>query len=190
MSKEGRWTRPVHSVLARGAGGSAVGRMLGILTIALVVLLLLSCGGEPRPIGPTNLSPEDTMKISAVPEATPRSKVNPQIGQIIWTAAIDSSTNAPTEPVSSYLADAPQIIATVLVQSIPAGARVEATWEYNSTSLDAFTSQLSPTEMIDQTWIAFHIERDSDVLWPVGTYEIRISLEGVTVQEAAIEVTG
>ena len=37
--------------------------------------------------------------------------------------------------------------------------------------------------------MSFYIERDPDVPWPVGTYEVTVSLNGTTVQQAAVEVT-
>jgi hypothetical protein len=112
-----------------------------------------------------------------------------QVVEIIWTAAIDPATNSPTEPVSSYLADAPQIIAVATVRSLPAGSQLEATWEYNNTSLDAFTTQLVPTDAVEESWVAFHIDRDPNVLWPAGTYEVTVSLEGTAIQHGAVEVT-
>jgi len=136
-----------------------------------------------------DLSPVATAELPAIPRATPRTDPRPAIGQIVWTTAIDETTNAPTEPVSSYPANTSRIIATALAESLPAGSRIEATWEYNDTSLDAFSTQLTSTEMIDQTWVTFQIERDPNVPWPVGVYEVSISVDGTAVQQAAIEVT-
>ena len=97
-------------------------------------------------------------------------------------------TNAPIDPVSSYKPDAPRIVAAVQMDALTAGSRVEATWEYNDTSLDAFTTRLTLPESGTNPWLSFHIERDPKVEWPVGTYEVRISLNGTTVREASIEV--
>jgi len=107
---------------------------------------------------------------------------------VVWATATDSATNAPIDPVSSYKPDAPRIVAALRMDALPAGSRVEATWEYNDTSLDAFSTQLTPPDSGADRWISFYIERDPEVEWPVGTYEVRISLNGTTVQEAAVEV--
>ncbi|MBW3631649.1 MAG: hypothetical protein KY456_01340 [Chloroflexi bacterium] len=149
----------------------------------------MSCGGEPRLVPPNDQSRSRTIEISAVPAATPRATAASSLGRVIWTDEIDESTNAPVEPVSSYPPTAPRIIAAIPAQSLPAGSRIEAAWEYNDTTLDAFTTELSQAEVIDQTWIAFHIERDPAVAWPVGTYEVRVSLDGTTMQVAAVEVS-
>ena len=111
-----------------------------------------------------------------------------EIGDVIWAMATDPATNAPIEPVSNYAPDAPRIIAAVHVGSLSAGSVLEATWEYNDTSLDAFTTQLTSSESGADQWISFYIERDPDVVWPVGTYEITLSLEGTPVLNSAVEI--
>ena len=72
---------------------------------------------------------------------------------------------------------------------LSAESALEATWEYNNTSLDAFSTRLVPASSAAESWISFHIERSPDVPWPVGTYQVTISLNGTTVQQASIDVT-
>jgi hypothetical protein len=108
--------------------------------------------------------------------------------QIVWATAIDPATSAPGEPVTSYPPDAPRIIAVLEAFALSAGSLVEATWEYNSTSLDAFSTRLVADSSTAERWISFSIERSPDVPWPVGTYEVTVSLNGTTVQQASIEV--
>ena len=74
------------------------------------------------------------------------------------------------------------------IDALSAGSSLEATWEYNDTSLDAFTTRLAPADSGADQWVSFYIERDPEVEWPVGTYEVKISLDGATVQQAAVEV--
>ena len=165
--------------------------MLFVSFHALQSALLVSCGGEPQLAPPAELSVTPTIATSVIPLATPTgAAVVPRFGEIIWTAAIDPVTSAPTEPVSSYPPDAPRIVAAAPAHSLPTGSRVEATWEYNDTSLDAFTTRIVPTDDIEETWVAFRIERDPNVPWPIGTYEVTISLDGTAIQQAAVEVTG
>jgi hypothetical protein len=112
-----------------------------------------------------------------------------QFGPIIWASAIDPTTSAPIESVPSYAPDAPRIIAVMQTFALSAGSVVEASWEYNNTSLDAFSTRLVPPSSTAERWISFHIERQPDVPWPVGTYEVSVSLNGTSVQQASIEVT-
>ena len=190
MSRGDHCSRCVQSELTRISGRSTAKRKLGFAFVALLGTLVVGCGGEPRLVPPNDQSGSPTIEKSAVPGATPRGNVAFSVGPIIWTAAIDETTNAPIEPVSSYVSTTPRIIAAVPVQSLPAGAQIEASWEYNDTSLDAFTTQLSQAEMIDRTWIAFHIERDPAVPWPVGTYQVSVAVNGTTMQVASVEVIG
>jgi hypothetical protein len=111
-----------------------------------------------------------------------------QIGDVVWATETDPVTNAPIDSVSSYQPDAPRIVAAVQTDALLVGSRVAATWEYNDTSLDAFTTQLTPDDSGADQWIIFYIERDPEVEWPVGTYEVNISLNGATLREAAVEV--
>jgi hypothetical protein len=112
-----------------------------------------------------------------------------QIGDIVWATSTDPASNAPIDAVSSYRPNAPRIIAAVRTRALTAGSTVEATWEYNDTSLDAFTTRLTPPGSGGEQWISFHIARDPEVPWPVGTYELAISLDGIIVQQAAVEVS-
>jgi len=110
------------------------------------------------------------------------------IGDVVWATATDPATNAPIDPVSSYHPDALRIVAAAQIHAVSAGSTIEATWEYNDTSLDAFTTRLPPANSRADQWISFYIERDPEVEWPEGTYEVRISLNGTIEQQAAVEV--
>ena len=122
--------------------------------------------------------------------ATPVSTaVATKVGPIVWATAVDPATGAPNQPVASYRSDAPQIIAVMQTSDLAAGSTVDATWEYNNTSLDAFATRLVPAASAAESWINFHIERSPDVPWPAGTYQVTVSLNGATVQQGSIEVT-
>jgi hypothetical protein len=151
--------------------------------------LLASCGGEPSLAPPVDSSPQITIDGASVSTAIPAATaVAAQLGDVVWATATDPTTNAPVDPVSSYPPDANRIIAVVHADALSAGASVEATWEYNDTSLDAFTTRLTPPERGANQWISFYIERDPETEWPAGTYEVQILLNGATVHEAAVEV--
>ena len=150
----------------------------------------VSCGGELRLVPPAGPSPQVINEAPAGAAATPvRTGAATRFGQIVWATAIDPTTSAPIETVSSFRPDAPRIIAAMQVFALSAGSTIEATWEYNETSLDAFTTRLAPDEHSAERWISIYIEREPDVPWPVGTYEVTVSLNGMMVQQAAIEVT-
>lgn len=170
-------------------GATARPTVLGAVLV-LSIVLLTSCGEEPRLVPPVGPSPVSATTLSATPQlATPASTIaSPRIGEIVWTAATDPTSNAPIEPVAIYRSDATRIIAAAPIRALPAGSRIEATWEYNNTSLDPFTTQLFPPETLNETWITMYIDRDPEVPWPEGQYEITISLDGVAMQHAAIEV--
>ena len=103
--------------------------------------------------------------------------------QLIQLPARLSSPSRVTAP------DAPRIIAVMQTFALSAGSVVEASWEYNNTSLDAFSTRLVPPSSTAERWISFLIERNPDVPWPVGTYEVSVSLNGTSVQQSSIEVT-
>jgi hypothetical protein len=164
--------------------------LLSAACLALVCAVLVSCGGELRLAPPADPSPQVMTESPANAGATPASTaVATQFGQVVWATAIDPVTSAPIEPVTSYLPDAPRIIAVLQTFGLSAGSIVEATWEYNNTSLDAFSTRLVPPNSTAESWISFSIERSPDEPWPVGTYEVTVSLNGTTVQQAFIEVT-
>ena len=165
-------------------------RSLRPACLALLCGMLVSCGGEPRLEPPADQSPEVIANSTAVAAATPGSAaMESPIGEVMWATATDPASNAPIEPVSSYHPDAPRIIAAVRTRALSAGSVVEAIWEYNDTSLDAFTTRLTPTASGADQWISFHIARNPEVPWPVGTYEVTVSLDGAAVQQAAVEVS-
>lgn len=124
--------------------------------------------------------------VAATPVSTP---VATRVGPIVWSTTVDPATGAPIQPVTSYRPDALQIIAVMQTSVLAAGSTFEATWEYNNTSLDAFTTRLVPAASAAESWISFHIARSPDVPWPAGTYQVTVSLNGATVQQGSIEVT-
>ena len=186
-----RWPWRVDRVPPRAAGGSAARRTLSLALLVLQGVFLVSCGGEPLLVPPGDPLPAATNETSELAPATPvHASTTPDIGAIIWTTATEPVTNAPVQPVSSYLSDAPRITAAAPALSLLAGSRVQATWEYNNTSLDAFTTRIAATGGAEETWVTFHIDRDPDVPWPLGEYEVTISLDDVAMQHAMVEVIG
>lgn len=180
-----------YRALTRPTLGPARGRKISGALLTLGCVLLMNCGGQSRLVAPTASPPAANAETAPTPLSAPTNTfAAPQIGEIIWTASTDPTTNAPIEPVARYSSDAPRIIAAVPARTLTAGSRVEANWKYNNTSLDAFTILLVPPENVGETWINVHIDRDPEVPWPEGVYEVTISLDGAAMQHAAVEVTG
>lgn len=157
--------------------------------LALICVMLAGCGRELRLVPPAGPSPRVISEAHAGAVATPVStEVATEFRPIVWATAVDPATSAPIEPVASYRPDALRIIAAMQTIALSTGSVVEASWEYNNTSLDAFSTRLVPASSTAESWISFSIERSPDVVWPVGTYEVTVSHNGAAVQQASIEV--
>jgi hypothetical protein len=155
------------------------------------IALLTSCNGDSRLAPQEDLSPANTSvtpAVSPVANSSPERAIQ-QIGEIVWAAVSDPTTNAPTEIATTYPPEALRITASLPVDDLPAGARVEATWRYNDTSLDDFTRQIVTSAPTDQAWISFYIDRDPATPWPAGIYEVNVSLNGNVIQRASVDVT-
>jgi hypothetical protein len=168
--------------------GNRASRSLRAVLIATGCALLVGCGG-PQLAAPDNASTPSEIgtplvSTAPVPEASPVSS----LGEIVWAASADPVTNTPQETVTTYSPEAPRISAFVLTTALPSGAAIEADWEYNDTSLDAFSRQIVVPTTTDQAWVSFHIDRGDAEPWPAGIYEVTISLNGKPVREAAVEV--
>jgi len=176
------------------SGKSPWRRMFSASVVAMAGLLLVSCGGEAVLVSPDTASPTAVVTATlatspTVVAATPLP--TPPLGDVVWTTAVDPVTSAPTGVVAAISPDAPLIIAAVETNALAAGSRLKATWEYNDTSLDAFTTELVSSDQATQRWISFHMTReDMSVPWPEGTYEIAIAVNGTVVRTAAIDVVG
>jgi hypothetical protein len=181
--------RLVERCARQPIAGSLSWRSFRAALLAMTCGLLTSCGGEPILAPPADSPPQMIANTPVASAATPVTMATaPQVGGIVWATKTDPATNAPIDRVSNFPPDALRIVAAVHVDALSAGSSVEATWEYNDTSLDAFTTRLTPSDNGADQWISFFIERDPEMEWPVGTYEVSISMDGETVQQAAVEV--
>jgi hypothetical protein len=155
------------------------------------LLFVVGCGSEPRLIAPIEPTPPlaTISPAAASPVATPATTVaTGPLGAIVWAATVDPTTNAPLEAATTFAPDAARITAAVPVHALPAGATVTASWEYNNTSLDDFTTRMVLPESLNERWLAFFIERGSEVEWPEGEYAVTISVNEIVTQQAAVDV--
>ncbi len=180
--------------LHRGRGvqlalGTFTACRIRCLVTAIVCVLIAGCGGEARlgPVPETSPVPGLGTPVAFSPAERDPSRP-PSIGEIVWATSADPESNAPVDTVATFSPDAARITAYMLTDAIPAGSTIEATWEYNSTSLDALTRQVVPPSAIGESWISFHLERGQDTRWPTGVYEISVSLDGSVVRRAAVEI--
>jgi hypothetical protein len=151
------------------------------LAVGLAGLVLLSslaaCGGDDPPASTATPQP---------PTETPLPPA--EFGQIVWATAIDESTKAPRDQVTSYPRDAGAIYAVIPVVKIVANTQVTAEWDYDGAPMPGLTTTVNAPELPEGGWIEFHVLRSTNLFWPAGTYHVRISVNGQPVQEAAVTV--
>jgi hypothetical protein len=188
MSRRGHRTgnigRPRHwrasgRVRVRGAIASAC------------LLFVVGCGSEPRLVAPIEPTPPlaTPSPVAASPVSSAATLVATEpLGALVWAATIDPATNAPLQTAATFAPEVPRITATAPVHALPAGATVTASWEYNDTSLDDFTTRMVVPEALNERWLAFFIERDPAVAWPEGEYAVTISVNEIVTQHAAVDV--
>jgi hypothetical protein len=161
--------------------------MLQLAAFLFSACLLTGCGGEARLVSPTiEVAPQQATPASSQIPATPVPR--PSIEPVVWATSVDATTQSPSETVTSFAADTLTIYACVPVNHLGDGTKIEASWTYNGTSLDAFATQLILPDDAPRRWIAFHISRDPNVSWPAGTYAISIAINGDVFQSASVEI--
>lgn len=156
-----------------------------------ILVSLAACGKGTELASPgqslTTPSPLRGVQENAPAAASPVDS-RASIGDVTWTMAIASATRAPVDSVTRYFTDAPSFIAVMPVADLPTDTEVQALWSYNSTSLDDFATRLVVNEGPGNHWITFRLDRSPDVSWPPGVYEVAVSIDGVLVREASVEV--
>lgn len=157
---------------------------MSICVLFSVALLLAACGGEDpgsnATVGPT------TTAAPAAPASTeiPAASIEP----IVWTAAVDSTTNAPMEPVEQFSTADRTIFAVVRVANLPQGAVLSASWTYNDAPLENATRAIVPTQAYRAGFVEFHLAKVDGQTWPAGSYRLTITLDGNVAQVAKVNV--
>jgi hypothetical protein len=155
------------------------------LAIGLCLLVLLSslaaCGGGDDPPSATS-TPAPTQP----PTQTPAPPA--ELGQIVWASAVDDSTKAPLNQVTSYPHDAGAIYAVVPVTRIVSNTPVTAEWDYDGVAMPELTTTVNAPDLPNGGWIEFHITRSTNLFWPVGAYHVQVFVNGQTVQESSVSV--
>lgn len=158
------------------------------ILVAAAGIVLAGCGqARLTSPGKASVSTQNSTP-SASPSTAAAATPVPSLSEIVWATAADPVTNAPLDDVASFASDAPRIAAFVLTGNIPPGSTIQAEWQYNDATLDAFTRQIVVPTATDRTWMSFHIDRGETETWPVGKYEVSISLDGQAVRGDSVEV--
>ena len=155
-----------------------------ICALLSVVLLLAACGGEDpgsmSTVGPTTTSAPAAPASTEIPAAS--------IEPIVWTTAVDSTTNAPTEPVEQFSTADQTIYAVVRVANLRQGAVLSVAWTYNDAPLESATRAIVPTQAYRAGYVEFHLAKVDGQTWPAGSYGLTIALDGGAVQVAVVNV--
>ena len=160
------------------------GRAISICVLFSVALLLAACGGDDPDstptVGPTTTAAPGDSASTQIPAAS--------IEPIVWTTAVDSTTNAPAEPVEQFSTEEQTIYAVVRVANLPAGAVLSASWTYNDAPLESATREIVPSQAYRAGYVEFHLTRGDGQTWPEGSYGLTITLDGTVSQMAVVNV--
>jgi hypothetical protein len=149
-----------------------------VALVACVVLAGCGSGGE-------DAEPEAT----AAPTQPPVTATLAGVGEIVWTAAVDQTTNAPTEQLTALRNDAPQVIAALPVETLPAGTVLRAHWTIDGDPLP----ELDPAPvMVDEgragAWVTWTLRWEGSQPWPVGQLGIIVVIDGGDELRAEIPI--
>jgi hypothetical protein len=111
-----------------------------------------------------------------------------ELGEIVWTTAVDPSTNTPLDPVEWFPVDVETIYAVIPAWRLEAGVAITAEWTYNDTPVPGLGDQVTPAESYVDAWIEFHITQAPDTPWPTGVYRITIFVGGQPAVSSEVEV--
>jgi hypothetical protein len=110
------------------------------------------------------------------------------IGEIVWTTEVDPAINTPLDPVESFTTDAGAVYAVVRVENLRQGSVLSAAWTYNDAPLDGAGQTITPSQDYPAGFVEFHLVRSDEQLWPTGSYQLTITLDGQIVQRAVVDV--
>lgn len=151
------------------------GRWVAVILAACVVLAGCGAGGGDAP-EPTEAP-------------TPPSVTLAGIGEIVWTAAVDPSTQAPREALTALPNDAPLVIAALPVETLPAGTVLQAHWMIDGEPLPALDPEpVTVEEGLVGAWVTWTLRWDGEQPWPIGRLGIVIEIDGADVQRAEIPI--
>jgi len=149
------------------------------LAMSLVVGLgLAACGADGGSADPT------------VAPATPTPNVTiAGVGDIVWTVEVDQATQAPVEALPALPNDAPQVIAALPVETLPAGTVLQAHWTIDGEPLPALKPDpVTVEDGLSDAWITWALRWSGDQPWPIGRLGIIVEIDGVDGPGADIPI--
>lgn len=167
-------------------------------------VLAISACGKNEPAAPTAPAPASTVPLvsppasatSALPPATAStvasaaSSAEPAVPFAITDVTVGSAVNTNhlvTKPSDKFSAGNKTLYASVATEGSTGGATLNATWSYleGSGQLVSNISQSIATEGPAVTTFKVH----NPDLWPVGNYQVEISLDGKRVKKQGFQIT-
>jgi hypothetical protein len=111
------------------------------------------------------------------------------IGEIVWTAAVEPSTQAPRESLATLPNDAPLVIAALPVETLPAGTVLQAHWMIDGEPLPALDPEpVTVKEGLVGAWVTWTLRWEGKQPWPVGRLGIVVEIDGADDQRAEIPI--
>lgn len=133
---------------------------------------------------------------SPIPTPTPPStpvngyvSANAELDEVIWARQIDPATNAPKRTATGFITTDATIYATIAVKRIDAGVTLTAEWSLNGIPVPALNANIPLDQGYENGWVEFHLTKAATEIWPIGTYTIDISVNGVPALTADVDVT-
>jgi hypothetical protein len=152
------------------------GRWVVVTLVACAILTGCGSGGGGDAPAPTAAPPTASVSIAGV-------------GEIVWTSAVDPSTNAPAEPLVALPNDAPLVIAALPVETLPAGTVLQARWTIDGDPLPELDpGPVTVEEGLAGAWVTWTLRWEADQPWPIGRLGIVVDIDGGDGQRAEIPI--
>ena len=152
------------------------------------------------PAGSIVARPSGAAPAPGTPDAgTPRvvALTGATVGPVVFTTSVDPATQAPGKAVTDVPTTTSDIYAVLPLESVEPGAVIAATWSYNGTPITSLSSSITASSGGSNTWVAFQLQRvdtgtpqsRGGMSWPDGTYQVTVTVNGQTAQQATLTVT-
>lgn len=149
------------------------------LAVSLLVGLgLAACGADGDLPEPTSVPATATPMVTIA-----------GVGGIVWTVEVDSETQAPADSLTALPNDAPQVIAALPVETLPAGTVLQARWTIDGEPLPALAPDpVTVDEGLSGAWVTWSLRWSGDQPWPIGHLGIAIEIDGADGPSADIPI--
>ena len=138
----------------------------------IACLVLTGCGtdgGNPEPTA---------APATSIPTATPAAALA-GVGEIVWTASVVPETQAPVDEMAALPNDAPQVIAALPVEKLPAGTVLQAHWSIDGRPLPALDPEpVTVEEGLAGAWVTWTLQWAGNQPWPIGRLGIAVEING------------